>query len=237
MSSTIENPPDCDMWLEAIDAKFYGKGEGFGREQWDQLLGHVTAVTDAPATAFAGELLEAYPDAKVIITTRSEAAWYRSMSGAMGSLYPELYSWRAAFIRLFDAAQRRCDGMMRRFIPAYWGPLKQVPACLKGRMTRHNDEVKQFIAEVEKKTGKKRRVLEYRVEEGWGPLCEFLGKDAPKDTPFPKINDLESFQALVAALRKMAFQRALQRAAFWCAGLIGLPACAWAVSTGGWTVR
>lgn len=30
------------MWLEAIDAKFYGKGEGFGREQWDQLLGHVT---------------------------------------------------------------------------------------------------------------------------------------------------------------------------------------------------
>ena len=42
MSSTIENPPDCDMWLEAIDAKFYGKGENFGREQWDQLLGHVT---------------------------------------------------------------------------------------------------------------------------------------------------------------------------------------------------
>ena len=165
-------------------------------------------VTDAPATAFAKELLEAYPDAKVIITTRSEASWYRSASGAIGNVYPELFTWRAVFIRFFDAAQRRCDGMMKKFIPAYWGPPEQFPAYLKGRMTRHNDEVKQFITEVEKKTGKKRRVLEYRVEEGWGPLCEFLGKDAPKDTPFPKINDLESFQALVAALRKMAFQRA-----------------------------
>ena len=136
------------------------------------------------------------------------------------------------FIGLFDAAQRRCDGMMRKFIPPYWGPLEQLPTNLKGRMTRHNDEVKQFVAEVERKTGKKRRVLEYRVEEGWGPLCKFLGKDAPKDTPFPKINDLESFQALVAALRKMAFQRAMQRAAFWSAGFVGLGACAWAVSNG-----
>ena len=92
--------------------------------------------------------------------------------------------------------------------------------------------MKQFVAAVEKKTGKKRRVLEYRVEEGWGPLCEYLGKDAPKDIPFPKINDLESFQALVAALRKMAFQRALQRAASWSAGLVGFAACAWAVANG-----
>ena len=189
-------------------------------------------VSDAPATAFARELLEAYPDAKVIITTRSEAAWYRSAFGAIGIIYPQLFSWSAMFIRLFDAAQRRRDRMMRKFVPAYWGPLEQLPTSLKGRMTRHNDEVKQFIAQVEKETGKKRRVLEYRVEEGWGPLCAFLGKEAPNDTPFPKINDLESFQALVAALRKMAFQRALQRAAFWSAGLIGLAACAWAVADG-----
>lgn len=92
-------------------------------------------VTDAPATAFARELLEVYPDAKVIITTRSEASWYRSASGAIGDVYSELFTWWAMFIRLFDAAQRRCDGMMRKFVPAYWGPREQFPAYLKGRMT------------------------------------------------------------------------------------------------------
>lgn len=104
-------------------------------------------------------------------------------------------------------------------------------------MTRHNDEVKQFIGGVERKTGKKRQVLEYRVEEGWGPLCKFLEKDAPKDAPFPRINDLESFQALVAALKKMALQRAMRRAAFWSAGFMGLAACAWALSNGRATMR
>jgi hypothetical protein len=35
----IENPRDSDMWVEAVEAKFEGKGT-FSREDWDQLLGH-----------------------------------------------------------------------------------------------------------------------------------------------------------------------------------------------------
>lgn len=40
MDSCMENPPDCDLWAEALDAKFNGKGRTFGKEDWDQLLGH-----------------------------------------------------------------------------------------------------------------------------------------------------------------------------------------------------
>jgi hypothetical protein len=40
MQTVIENPIDADMWREAIDAKFFGEGKPYGREQWDQLLGH-----------------------------------------------------------------------------------------------------------------------------------------------------------------------------------------------------
>jgi len=32
-------PRDCEMWIEALEAKYDGKGT-FGLEQWDQLLGH-----------------------------------------------------------------------------------------------------------------------------------------------------------------------------------------------------
>ncbi|KJK60704.1 hypothetical protein P875_00053104 [Aspergillus parasiticus SU-1] len=31
--------------------------------------------------------------------------------------------------------------------------------------------------------------LVFDVKDGWGPLCQTLEKDVPKDIPFPKIND------------------------------------------------
>lgn len=37
------------------------------------------AVADYPAAIFPAELLKAYPEAVVILTTRSEEAWYNSM--------------------------------------------------------------------------------------------------------------------------------------------------------------
>jgi hypothetical protein len=39
ISTSVENPPDALMWINAFEAKYYGKGN-FGREFWDQLLGH-----------------------------------------------------------------------------------------------------------------------------------------------------------------------------------------------------
>ena len=63
------------MWQDAFAAKFDGEGE-FGKEQWDQLLGHCQAVCDWPAVAFAKELIEAYPEAKVLITTRDVDSWH-----------------------------------------------------------------------------------------------------------------------------------------------------------------
>lgn len=39
MAVSVENPPDALYWMDALSYKYDGKGE-FGREQWDQLLGH-----------------------------------------------------------------------------------------------------------------------------------------------------------------------------------------------------
>jgi hypothetical protein len=36
------------------------------------------------------------------------------------------------------------------------------------------------------------RLLEFRIDEGWEPLCNFLGEEVP-DTPFPNGNDMKSF--------------------------------------------
>lgn len=44
MSASMENPPDCLMWHDALLAKYDGVGE-FGRKEWDQLLGDCQVST------------------------------------------------------------------------------------------------------------------------------------------------------------------------------------------------
>lgn len=39
-TAATENPRDCEMWLDAMAAKWDGVGKPFGRAEWDQLLGH-----------------------------------------------------------------------------------------------------------------------------------------------------------------------------------------------------
>jgi hypothetical protein len=39
-SAILENPMDCDMWLEALKAKYDHQGRPYGREEFDKLLGH-----------------------------------------------------------------------------------------------------------------------------------------------------------------------------------------------------
>ena len=35
-----ENPKDTDLWVEAFELKFEGKGTPYGRAEFDQILGH-----------------------------------------------------------------------------------------------------------------------------------------------------------------------------------------------------
>jgi hypothetical protein len=79
-----ENPRDAEMWIDATQAKFHGKGKPFGRHEFDQLLGHCMAVTDSPCVFFYEELLKAYPDAKVILTVRdSPQQWVASQMNTL----------------------------------------------------------------------------------------------------------------------------------------------------------
>ncbi|KAJ7435444.1 hypothetical protein B0H11DRAFT_2113750 [Mycena galericulata] len=84
--NVFTNIRDCDMWMEAFAAKYQGKGK-FGRAEFDKLLGHCMAVTDAPCNAFAPELIEAYPEAKVILVERDLEAWYTSFNIVLETIF------------------------------------------------------------------------------------------------------------------------------------------------------
>lgn len=79
MDSALNNPPDNDLWLRASAAKYPDQRRqesAFDKKDWDQLLGHCQAVTGSPAVIFAKELIEAYPEAKVVLTNRNVDSWY-----------------------------------------------------------------------------------------------------------------------------------------------------------------
>lgn len=38
MLNVLKSPPDAYMWIEAVDAKYYGKGRLFEKDDWNQLL-------------------------------------------------------------------------------------------------------------------------------------------------------------------------------------------------------
>lgn len=68
-------------WSRLVEKKWYGVEDGESNitaQDFDELLGHSVAVTDAAASVFAREMIEAYPEAKVILNTRDLDTWHHS---------------------------------------------------------------------------------------------------------------------------------------------------------------
>ena len=62
----------------------------------------------------------------------------------------------------------------------------------------------------------KDRLLEFQLQQGWGPLCEFLGKEVP-DTPFPHINESAEFEERARLITKHVLMRGAKR----CLSILG----------------
>jgi hypothetical protein len=182
-SNFYDNPRECDIWIQLFNSKFEGKGPPITKEIFDGLLGHCGAVTDAPCHIFAAELMEFYPDAKIVLVERDIDSWFTSWSHFLDSaLSPTLtplancdpqYGGRIAAVGN-AGVKAQCGGTLE-------------PAAAKARS---KEMYKMYYALV-RSLAAEGRILEYRLGDGWEPLCKFLGKDVP-DVPFPHVNDKEA---------------------------------------------
>lgn len=219
MSCSIENPPDALMWMDALRAKYDGVGKPFTREDWDQLLGNCQAVCDWPAVAFAKELIEAYPEAKVVLTTRDVDSWHAS---TMKTFYWRAMEPELRLLSYVSWAASMYSPMIRKFFDGFFEG--DFPGRGKEVFLRHYDEVRSLVP--------KENLLEFKVAEGWEPLCEFLGERVPKGEPFPNINDNRIFVSRSRTRNRMQLFNVLLRFV-WIAALGG--ACliiAWAFLLG-----
>ncbi|RYP90043.1 hypothetical protein DL770_003823 [Monosporascus sp. CRB-9-2] len=180
MSCSIENPPDALFWMDALRAKYDGVGKPFEREDWDKLMGHCQAVCDWPAIAFAKELIEAYPEAKVVLTNRDVDSWHAS---TLRTVYWRVTDPELRALSYVSWAASMYYPMLKKFFDTFF--LGDFPNKGKEVFLRHYEEVRSLVPP--------ERLLEYKVADGWEPLCEFLGETVPKGVKFPNVNDNRDF--------------------------------------------
>jgi hypothetical protein len=163
---------------------------------WGETLSNYTAAVDNPTCCVWRELLAAYPDAKVLLTLhpRGPEAWYES---TMDTIYFTENVWQFKVLEFFTPFGRTFGDMSRKLI---W------QRNLKGTMENRDRAIAQYKLHIEdvKATVPADKLLVFTVDQGWPPLCKFLGLPAPS-TPFPKVNDRAEVKKVITDITKGAY--------------------------------
>ena len=189
MTEAIMHPSHAKVWLRAW------RGEAV---QWSTLLRNYGAAVDFPACTFYPELMDAYPEAKVILTVRDPEHWYESTHQTIYQLLQAMPPW-ARWLPWVGDIYRMTEELV-------W------QGHFEGRFENRARAIhlfKRWNAEVQA-TVPAERLLVFDVKQGWEPLCTFLGVAIPPGS-FPHENDRKRLVRARQLLR--AIQRGLTVAA------------------------
>lgn len=170
----FQHPEHVELWQAVED----------GQEiDWAQLLGDCNSAVDWPPSVSYERLMRAYPEAKVVLTTREPERWYESFKNTI------LWVNQQTPVPGLEQAQRLIWSYMDRIFEG--GILD--PQRAMAAFERWNREVQERVPAD--------RLLVFEVKEGWEPLCRFLDVPVPADKPFPHVNDTEAFKQRVSGMR------------------------------------
>jgi hypothetical protein len=162
-----------------------------GSPDWERIFGGAHSTVDWPSARYYRELMDYYPDAKILLSVRDSGAWVRSMQETVwGIFHGDSVIHHVCKARaVLDPLWRRYTALMNRIT---WeeptGALAgdtSTDAGLAAVMDRWNDEVRSTVASD--------RLLVWDPSEGWDPLCAFLEVDVPEEQ-LPRLNDTVSFR-------------------------------------------
>lgn len=177
MFEVIAEPERMRDWARALD----------GPVDWDQVLGGYRSTVDWPGCTFWRELMVAYPDAKVLLTTRDPQRWYDSTFDTIYQFVQEPPGDSD------DPFTTKLRPTIERMIwnGTFDGRFEDRAHAIEV-FERHNAEVRATVPAD--------RLLEYQPGQGWEPLCEFLDVPVPAED-FPHVNDSASIRDLAEQVR------------------------------------
>jgi hypothetical protein len=162
MSEVFVHPEHVALWHAAA------RGDPI---DWHALFASYAAAVDWPVGSFWPELSEAFPEALIVLSTRSAESWWQSASQTIFPTSAKAAGtpWHAMWMELART----------RFTPQLDDRTAAIAAY-----ERHNAEVRARAP--------KERLLEWTAQDGWSPLCRALGVPVPAE-PFPHANSTEEF--------------------------------------------
>lgn len=170
MTELFRHPEHADLWNSAADDPAVA--------DWETIFDGYPAVVDWPGSYFWRTLADRYPQAKVLLTVRPAEKWYESV---MNTIYHRMVGEPKPDIPIVRAQM----AMAKKIVldHTFDGRIEDRAHAI-AVYEKHNAEVQAAVDP--------ERLLVYQAAEGWAPLCEFLGVDAP-DEPFPRVNTTEDF--------------------------------------------
>jgi len=175
------------------------------------LFAGYVASCDFPGMMFVDEILTLNPGCKIILNKRASAeAWLQSAQDTVAFFATWKYHAMTYLIPTdfwhWMIHQAASTVMMRRLdVPNIW--------CVES-YAKHND----YIRGLAKKHDAP--ILEWEPQDGWGPICGFLGVPVP-EVPFPHTNDR-------AFMKKLTVFLCVRGLLTWGAVLAAPVAVAWA---------
>ena len=190
LNEVFRNPEHVGLWEAA-------RRPAVEEVDWEGFLAGYGVAVDWPACSFYEELMEAFPEAPVVLTVRDPAPWYESTRST-------IYGLR----RLTNGPLpvRAAFALAGPFVPGVAGTVRLADRLVwedtfDGRFEdrayamevfeRHNEAVRRRVPP--------ERLLVFDVREGWAPLCDFLGVEAP-DEPFPCLNEAREMRRRLIGL-------------------------------------
>lgn len=188
--SNKANRTHVDFWLKVANSP------PGAQHNWEEVFAHYTATVDNPASCVWREIIAAHPNAKIILTLhpKGAAAWYESTTS---TIYKMSRLWQFSLLGLFAPRLRKFRQMTRKLVweRAHRGEMEDRAKAL-AQYERHIDEVKTAVSA--------ECLLIFSADQGWEPLCRFLGAPAPRE-PFPNVNDRATMQKLITTVTAVAY--------------------------------
>jgi hypothetical protein len=168
MYDLFAEPRQIEVWEQALDGDMSGV---------HAVLSGYGAALDWPASFFWRELLDANPDAVVLLSVRDPLDWWESMSATIVPVSEdgrELIGDTGRYRPMMTTLMRQATGADD------WSYQGAVLAAYE----RNTAEVR-----AECPAG---RLVEWSPGDGWGPICAALEMPEP-DRPFPWVNTSVQF--------------------------------------------
>jgi hypothetical protein len=180
MVNVLADLDEVHKWQAAFD----------GNADWPSIFDDFQSTVDWPGSFFYKELVDVYPEAKVLLSTRDGDAWARSMRDTVWGVW-----YGDGLLRHMSDARTKVDPGWQGFAELL-RPMCQRSGLMPGGAETTTEQMaagmERFEEEV-KQTVPADRLLVWSVADGWEPLCEFLEVRVP-DTPFPHLNDTLEFK-------------------------------------------